>query len=174
MLPVYLSSDLADPELRDYLSDVLEWAEQARHQEHYFIADPVPCIINTEVNSGNFIANREQNTLHLVDWEKPLYGDPSQDISHFCAPMTTLWKTNFRMSAEHKKQFITCYQNILTDRHVADTIFDRVKFRDPFNYLRGISWSAMAWVTYQTDDHALKNQDTFEKISSYLDIRIPA
>lgn len=42
--------------------------------------------------------------------------------------------------------------------------------RDPFNYLRGISWSAMAWVAYQTDAHALKNQDTFSKISSYLDI----
>jgi hypothetical protein len=27
---------------------------------------------------------------------------------------------------------------------------------------RGRSWSAMAWVTYQTEDHTLKNQDTYE------------
>ena len=98
LLPIYFSSPLADPELRDYLRDVLDWAEQARHQERYFTADPIPCIINTEVNSGNFIANRRQNTLHLVDWEKPLWGDPSQDLSHFCAPMTTLWKTPYRMT----------------------------------------------------------------------------
>jgi len=170
LLPVYLSSDLADPELRDYLRDVLDWAQQARHLERYFIEDPVPCIINTEVNSGNFIANRELNTLYLVDWEKPLFGDPSQDLSHFCAPMTTLWKTDYRMSADEKQYFIKCYQNAVPDRHLADTIFERVSLRDPFNYLRGICWSAMAWVAYQTDEHALKNQDTFNKICSYLDI----
>ena len=152
------------------LDDVLDWAEQTRYQERYFTADPIPCIINTEVNSGNFIANRRENTLHLVDWEKPLYGDPSQDLSHFCAPMTTLWKTPYRMTGTEKRQFITCHRNAISDRHLADTIVDRVKLRDPFNYLRGISWSAMAWIAYQTDNHALKNQDTFNKICTYLDI----
>ncbi|MDF1513413.1 MAG: aminoglycoside phosphotransferase family protein [Anaerolineae bacterium] len=170
LLPVYLSSNLADPELRDYLSDVLDWAEHSRHLERYFVEDPVPSIINTEVNSGNFIANRERNTLHLVDWEKPLFGDPSQDISHFCAPMTTLWKTDYRMSEEVKKEFIMAYQQAVPDRHLADTIVERVRLRDPFNYLRGISWSAMAWIHYQTGDHTLKNQDTFKRVCSYLDI----
>lgn len=90
LLPVYLESDLADPELRDYLAEVLDWAGNARHRETYFVADLCPCIINTEVNSGNFILDRESGKLYLVDWEKPLYGDPSQDLSHFCAPMTML------------------------------------------------------------------------------------
>jgi len=54
LLPVYLESDLADPALRDYLREVLDWAAGARHREAYFLADPYPCIINTEVNSGNF------------------------------------------------------------------------------------------------------------------------
>jgi len=40
--------------------------------------------------------------------------------------------------------------------------------RDPFNCLRGISWSAMAWVAYQTGEHALRNEDTFRKVSAYL------
>jgi fatty-acid desaturase len=47
---------------------------------------------------------------------------------------------------------------------------DRVRLRDPFNYLRGISWSAMAWVTYQTGEHAVQNADTFRKVASYLDL----
>jgi hypothetical protein len=46
---------------------------------------------------------------------------------------------------------------------------ERVRLRDPFNCLRGISWSAMAWVTYQTGEHTLQNQDTFLKVSAYLD-----
>jgi aminoglycoside phosphotransferase (APT) family kinase protein len=168
LLPVYLESDLADPSLRDYLWEVLDWAGEARHKEEYFLSDPWPCIINTEVNSGNFIVNRERGTLHLVDWEKPLWGDPSQDISHFRVPTTTLWKTDYRLSGADRRTFLKAYCAAIPDTHLRDTIEDRVELRDPFNCLRGISWSAMAWVSYQTGDHTLQNQDTFVKVSEYL------
>lgn len=168
LLPVYLDSDLADSSLRDYLRDVLSWAEEACTSEIYFIRDPWHCVINTEVNSGNFIANRNTGRLYLVDWEKPLWGDPSQDLSHFCAPMTTLWKTDFRMSEIQKMEFLDTYKSTVSDPHLRDTIVDRVRLRDPFNYLRGISWSAMAWVSYQTGEHTVRNNDTFLKVASYL------
>jgi len=168
LLPVYLASDLADPALRDYLQDVLDWAAEARHRESYFLSDPWPCIINTEVNSGNFI--RGAGTLRLVDWEKPLWGDPSQDLSHFCVPTTTLWKTSYRMSPQDRSTFLDAYRAAVSDPHLRDTIEDRVRLRDPFNCLRGISWSAMAWVTYQTGAHALRNADTFQKVCSYMDL----
>lgn len=170
LLPVYLDSERADPALRAYLAEVLAWAAEARHAERYFVADPWPCIINTEVNSGNFIADRTRGTLHLVDWEKPLYGDPSQDLSHFCAPMTTLWKTDYRLSAADKRRFLETYKAAISDPHLRDTLDERVRLRDPFNYLRGISWSAMAWVTYQTGDAAIRNEDTFRKVTAYLDM----
>jgi aminoglycoside phosphotransferase (APT) family kinase protein len=170
LLPVYLESDLADPALRDYLREVLTWAGETRHRETYFLSDPWPCIINTEVNSGNFIVNRARDTLHLVDWEKPLWGDPSQDLSHFCVPTTTLWKTDYRMTPDDRQAFLNAYREAIPDTHLRDTIADRVRLRDPFNCLRGISWSAMAWVTYQTGEHALKNEDTFRKVSAYLDL----
>jgi aminoglycoside phosphotransferase (APT) family kinase protein len=170
MLGVYLESDLADPSLSAYLRKVLAWADQARQREVYFVADPWPCIINTEVNSGNFIVNNDRHSIHLVDWEKPLWGDPSQDLSHFCVPTTTLWKTDYRMSSSDKRTFLDAYCAALPDLHLRNTIADRVRLRDPFNCLRGISWSAMAWVRYQTGQHALKNRDTFLKISAYLDL----
>ena len=170
LLPVYLESELADPDLRDYLQDVLAWAGEARGREEYFLSDPWPCIINTEVNSGNFIVNRDRGTLHLVDWEKPLWGDPSQDISHFRVPTTTLWKTDYRMRQADRRVFLDAYRAAISDTHLRDTIEDRVRLRDPFNCLRGISWSAMAWVTYQTGEHALQNPDTFLKVSEYLDL----
>jgi aminoglycoside phosphotransferase (APT) family kinase protein len=161
---------LADPALRDYLREVLAWAGEARRREAYFLADPWPCIINTEVNSGNFIANRARDTLHLVDWEKPLWGDPSQDLSHFRVPTTTLWKTDYRMTEADKRCFLDAYRTAIPDAHLRDTIEERVRLRDPFNCLRGISWSAMAWVAYVTGAHALKNEDTFRKLNAYLDL----
>jgi len=170
LLRVYLESELADPSLRDCLGDVLDWASEARHKEGYFLSDPWPCIINTEVNSGNFIVNRDRGTLHLVDWEKPLWGDPSQDLSHFRVPTTTLWKTDYRMCEADRRAFLDAYRTAIRDPHLGDTIEDRVKLRDPFNCLRGIAWSAMAWVSYQTGEHALQNRDTFLKVSEYLDL----
>lgn len=169
LLSVYLESNMADPPLRDYLVEVLDWAAEARHEERYFLSHPWPCIINTEVNSGNFVVQRDKGTIHLVDWEKPLWGDPSQDLSHFCVPTTTLWKTDYRMSAEDKTVFLETYRAAMPDPELRETIEKRVRLRDPFNCLRGISWSAMAWVQYRKGEHALQNEDTFRKINAYLD-----
>jgi len=170
LLASYRASPLAEPELRGYLDEVLAWAAEARAEERRFIEDPWPCVINTEVNSGNFIAERSRGSLHLVDWEKPLWGDPSQDLSHFCVPTTTLWKTDYRMSTSDRRDFLAAYRAAIPDRHLADTIEERVRLRDPFNCLRGISWSAMAWVAYQSGAHALRNEDTFRTIEQYLQL----
>jgi aminoglycoside phosphotransferase (APT) family kinase protein len=169
MLKVYLESDLADPVLQQYLQDVISWADEARHQEVYFLQDPWNCILNTEVNNTNWIVNRLSGTIHLVDWEKPLWGDPSQDLSHFRVPTTTLWKTDYRMTRADRKEMISAYQGAIDDPHLRDTIEERTRLRDPFNCLRGVSWCAMAWVQYQKDEHLLKNEDTYQKLSLYVD-----
>lgn len=168
LLEVYFTSDLADPEIRDYLKDVKTWMDENRSKERYYQQDPWPCIVNTEVNSGNFIVNREKETVHLVDWEMPRWGDPSQDLSHFCAPLTTLWKTSFRMSEADKRDFLNTYKSQITDPHLQDSLEERVRLRDPFVYLRGISWSAMGWIAYQTTFDGVKNQDTWETLQRYM------
>ncbi|MBW2732970.1 MAG: aminoglycoside phosphotransferase family protein [Deltaproteobacteria bacterium] len=170
LLAVYQGFAGADPDLRALFDELLAWADEAAAAgDAAFAADPWRCVINTEVNSGNFIANREAGTLHLIDWEKALLGDPSQDLSHFAVPTTTLWKTDVRLDASARRRFLDAYRSALVDRHLADTIVDRVARRDPFNCLRGISWSAMAWVRYQSGEHALKNADTFRTITRYLE-----
>ena len=68
LLRQYFDSDLAQPEIRDYLMDLKNWADDARSQETYYQQDPWPCIVNTEVNSGNFIVNRQQETIHWAGW----------------------------------------------------------------------------------------------------------
>ena len=170
MLQVYLDSDLGDPDVKAYLCQVRDWASTARHLESYYVRDPWNCIINTEVNNTNWIINRQAGTLHLVDWEKPLWGDPSQDLSHFRVPTTTLWKTDYRMSHTAQAEMMTAYKNALADPHLKDTIEERTRLRDPFNCFRGVSWCAMAWIQYRRGDHLLKNVDTFKKLSMYVDL----
>lgn len=169
MLKVYFDSDLAEDPLASYLHEVQSWADEARHKEEYFIQDPWNCIVNTEVNNSNWIVDRGHETLHLVDWEKPLWGDPSQDLSHFRVPTTTLWKTDCTLSAADQELMMDAYKETLHDEHLRDTIEERTRLRDPFNCLRGVSWCAMAWVQYQRGDHLLKNPDTFKKLAMYVD-----
>jgi thiamine kinase-like enzyme len=170
LLETYFDSPLGDPGIKGYLGDVRAWADAARARERLFLEDPWLCIVNTEVNSGNFIVNRERGTLHLVDWEMPRYGDPSQDLSHFCSPLTTLWKTRYRMTEREKRDFVRRYSSHHHDPHLRDTLGDRVQLRDPFVYLRGISWSAMGWVAYQTSYDGVRNPDTWATLQRYMDL----
>jgi aminoglycoside phosphotransferase (APT) family kinase protein len=170
LLQRYFESDLADPGIQDYLRDLLGWADAARSKERYYQADPWPCIVNTEVNSGNFIVNRAEGTIHLVDWEMPRWGDPSQDLAHFCSPLTTLWKTDFRMPPRERQRFCDAYRRGIRDRHLKDTLMERIRLREPFVWLRGISWSAMGWAAYQSGYAGVKNADTWAKLQQYMDL----
>jgi aminoglycoside phosphotransferase (APT) family kinase protein len=170
LLQAYFDSHLADPAIRDYLQDLIRWADTGRSAERFYQADPWPCIVNTEVNSGNFIVNRSRGTIHLVDWEMPRWGDPSQDLAHFCAPLTTLWKTSYRMNAADKRRFLDAYRRGIRDRHLKATLMDRIRLREPFVYLRGISWSAMGWAAYQSDYAGVKNPDTWAKLRQYMNL----
>ncbi len=170
LLQHYFDSDLADPDIRSYLMELRSWAGAARSREDYFQQDPWPCIVNTEVNSANFIVNREKGSIQLVDWEMPHWGDPSQDLCHFCSPLTTLWKTQYRMTPDKKRDFLKTYRRHIEDPHLRETLADRVHLRDPFVYLRGISWSAMGWVAYQTQFAGMKNPDTWAKLQQYMNL----
>ena len=170
LLQRYFESERADPVIRDYLRELLGWAEAARSRERYYQSDPWPCVVNTEVNSGNFIVNRAGGTIYLVDWEMPRWGDPSQDLAHFCSPLTTLWKTDFRMQPDDRRRFLDAYRRDLRDPHLKDTLMERIRLREPFVRLRGISWSAMGWAAYQSDYAGVKNPDTWAKLQQYMNL----
>jgi hypothetical protein len=170
LLETFFSSELAHPDIHSFLSEVVAWAENARKKEQYFLADPWFCIVNTEVNSRNFIVNRTEKTTHLIDWEMPRWGDPSTDLCHFCSPLTTLWKTNFRFSPEAIDLFIAKYKNNIRSTHLRNTLEERMRLKFPFVLMRGISWSAMAWVAYQTEYNGVHNEDTRQKLQQYIDL----
>lgn len=169
LLDSYLHSPLATPDLAALLREIDRWAAANTAGECYFQEDPYLCIVNTEVNSGNFIVNPHQQTTHLIDWEMPRWGDPSSDLCHFLSPLTTLWKTTYRFDEPATRRFLATYTDHLADAHLRETLNERIRIKMPYVLLRGIAWSSMAWVAYQQDYEGVRNAHTWQTLNRYMD-----
>jgi len=153
-------------EIKSFFDRFLDWTKVNRSKEQYFINEPWQVINNTEVNSHNFIIGKEKS--YLIDWEKPVISDPAQDLTHFMAPTTTLWKTDYLLSKEEKELFFQTYIEGLkgTDKNIRE----RVQLYTPYLYLRALAWCAYAFVEYHHPNKKIKNKDTFEKIKTFLQV----
>lgn len=124
-------------------------------------------IINTELNSGNFLINKDGRS-YLIDWEKPLFAYPSQDLGHFLAPTTTFWKTDSILSREEIFHFLEVYTSRSNQYKDPKKLWKSVSSYLAINCLRGISWCSMAYVEYQNPNKLISNEYTYEKIKKYL------
>jgi thiamine kinase-like enzyme len=169
LVPTYLKSSLGDYKVKKIIDKMVTELDDLRNSEEDIVNLLPLSIVNTEVNSGNFIINQSVDRAYLVDWEKPLVTSPLQDLSHFMVPTTTLWKTDYQLDQTDRHDFLAAYcaERNFSDAKLAE-IKEAVKIFDKFSAMRGISWSAMAWVEYQQPDRMLKNQDTFETMDQYL------
>ena len=130
-------------------------------------SDAPACMINTELNSGNFLIDGENS--HLVDWEKPLLSEPAQDLGHFLAPTTTFWKTDVILTPEQVKAFAEVYVAAVNGRMDCSTLAKRLPLYFTVTCLRGVTWCAMAYREYCQPGRELRNEDTFVKIEAYLE-----
>ncbi|NLO97491.1 MAG: aminoglycoside phosphotransferase family protein [Peptococcaceae bacterium] len=171
-LEKYFNFAHADAEVARLLEKLLLHAEEKKKQEDFLIPNNSPqakrAVINTEVNSHNFIVNKNRQTCHLIDWEKPILGEPAQDLSMFLIPTTTLWKRNYILSPQEEKEFIQAYEQQLMPGSQDPHLKDKIEMFKFFNLLRAISWCAMAWTEYVSPGRLVVNQDTFEKIKLYI------
>ncbi len=133
-------------------------------------AVPYKCCINTELNSTNFLINGYGKKNYLIDWEKPLYGDPAQDLGHFLAPTTTFWKTDIILEKNEMEQFLQNYIQSVGTRFDVSGLRERTYIYIPITCLRGITWCAMAWVDYKNPEKEIFNVSTFHKLEKYLDM----
>ncbi len=163
MVKTYMESDLAHMAVKSRLRTLLNnaWILARECEGDRFYS----CCINTELNSSNFIV---EGKVWLVDWEKPLYGDPAQDLGHFLAPTTTFWKTDVILTPEQIEQFINEYIEAVGARYDVTGIRERALAFIPITCLRGITWCAMAWVEYQQSDIKLINESTRIKLEQYM------
>ncbi|WP_130806063.1 phosphotransferase [Senegalia massiliensis] len=148
-----------------FFDKFLNWAEKNSDRDIYFKENKCHVINNTEVNSSNFIIG--ENKSSLIDWEKPVISDPTQDLTQFLAKTTTLWKGKYVLSEVEKEEFFKTYKKNLTI--AIPNIRERVYLYTPYLYLRALSWCAYAYIEYQNPNKDIQNIETYKTIKSYLD-----
>ena len=167
MVKTYMESSLGEEEVKKQIRSMLDKAWKIVRETK--MEEEFRCCINTELNSSNFLIDRKKKKSYLIDWEKPLYGTPAQDLGHFLAPTTTFWKTDVILEPEDMEQFVDYYIKCVAGRFSTENLKEKVHIYTKITCLRGITWCAMAWVEYQKSDRLIRNEDTFQKLGQYID-----
>ena len=164
MVQHYFDWEEADPQVVGLLQDLICEIGTLPLEEP---SDAPVCMVNTELNSGNFLIC-EDGAGYLVDWEKPLLSEPAQDLGHFLAPTTTFWKTDVILTPEEVRQFATDYTAAVGGRMDCASLAERLPLYFTVTCLRGVTWCAMAYREYCQPGRELRNEDTFRKLKAYL------
>lgn len=155
---------------------LVEKARILRYRDHVarladetedLFANETPCIVNTEVNSNNFLVSEE--AVRLVDWEKAVVSPRYQDLGHFLVETTTRWKTDFVFTDEARLGFLEAYRAHMDHPIPLEELSEKTRVLENTILLRALSWCYMAYYEYTETDRPIQNQDTFSKISQYLD-----
>ncbi len=149
-------------QILSYFKTVQHMAEETRD----LFASERLCIVNTEVNSGNFLINPEHPCL--VDWEKAVVSHRYQDLGHFLVPTTTLWKSDTVLTTEEKNAFLQLYREAAGLDMELDELVLKTVVLEKTILLRALSWCFMAYYEYTQTDRPIQNEDTFAKIKNYL------
>ena len=169
MVKTYMDSELAASEIKRRIRRLLdrgrEMIDGIEDGEIY------RCCINTELNNTNFLVDENDESgckVYVIDWEKPLYGDPAQDLGHFLTPTTTFWKTDVVWDKAKMDRFIDEYIKAVDGRFDTEGLRERTHRFITITCLRGITWCAMAWVQYQNESKAIISESTREKLECYI------
>ena len=165
MVQHYFDWEEADPEVAELLRTLVAEIGKLPLTEE---TDAPLCMVNTELNSGNFLIDHAGHS-HLVDWEKPLLSEPAQDLGHFLAPTTTFWKTDVILTPQQVKAFADDYVAAVNGRMDCSTLPKRLPLYFTVTCLRGVTWCAMAYREYCQPGRQLRNEDTFRKLKAYLE-----
>lgn len=164
MVQHYFSWEDRDPQVCELLRQLIHEIGKLPLKA---VSDAPACMVNTELNSGNFLIDGENS--HLVDWEKPLISEPAQDLGHFLSPSATYWKTDVILTPEQVKDFVRKYVKAVDGRMDCSTLSQRLPLYFMVNCLRGVTWCAMAYREYSQPGRELRNEDTFKKLKAYLE-----
>ena len=165
MVQHYFDWEESDPQVTALLRELVSEIGKLPLEDP---SDAPICMVNTELNSGNFLICAD-GAGYLVDWEKPLLSEPAQDLGHFLAPTTTFWKTDVILTPEEVRQFAADYMEAVAGRMDCAALFKRLPLFFTVTCLRGVTWCAMAYREYCQPNRSLRNEDTFRKLQSYLE-----
>ncbi len=164
MVEHYFTWEQADPVIVSLLHELIREISKLPLTK---VSNAPKCMVNTEVNSGNFLINDEGKS-YLIDWEKPLLSEPAQDLGHFLVPTTTFWKTDVILTPEEIREFVAHYEKAIHGRMDTSSLRERLPLFLTVTCLRGVTWCAMALREYSQPDRPLSNADTLAKIKDYI------
>ncbi len=152
----------AKSRLLAYHDEILDLADSTKN----LYTDERMCIVNTEVNSQNFIIGSDG--AYLVDWEKAVVSCRYQDLGHFLVPTTTLWKSDYSFDDESRREFLKVYASYMDRSLSIDELSRKTEVMERTILLRALSWCYMAYYEYTCQERSIKNMSTFQKIKLYL------
>lgn len=167
-LDVYRTSSMADPFVVDALEKMLQKARETMAQLPP--ASGRAHILNTEAVRMHFLLS-DDGAGHMVDWEKPIIGEAAQDVSYFLSPTTTIWDTEVVFDQKVRQAFVGEYWRCVDGRFPRESFDERFSAYTMSNCLRGITWSANAYVEYHGSTRPLQNDRTRKKLDDYLNHR---
>jgi len=148
--------------LLDYHQSV---RQLARETEGLFENESL-CLVNSEVNSGNFIVG--DGGVFLVDWEKAVVSYRYQDLGHFLVPTSTRWKQQATYSDADKRAFLAAYRDAIGSTLSLEELKMKSHVLEKTILLRALSWCFMAYYEYTQTERAIRNEETFRKIEEYM------
>lgn len=169
MFAAYCAWSKADQTLVERIGRLFDKARAVAQRDAELPSPARLCVVNTEVNSSNFLVNDGvAERSYLIDWEKPVLGEPAQDLAHFLVPTTTYWKTTTILDRGQMEAFVDAYLASVAGRFDTSGLRERLDDYLAVTCLRGISWCAMALAEYEDGGRASSNADTYAKIKEYL------
>lgn len=114
--------------------------------------------------TGRFCANPGT----FVDWERPIIGEPAQDLAWFFSPLTTLWESkSFVFAEEQREQCLEDYWRAVDGRFEKGAFDQRFRSWGMVTALRTATWCCKALVRYGTAG-AHKTSRAAEKLPLFL------
>lgn len=148
---------------------------------------PAPCcsdhIVNTETLPSHFLipaASAAAAAAHqgsgrfcehpgaFVDWERPIIGEPAQDVAYFTAPTTTFWDSEFLFPPNQVEGVVEAYWQAVDGRFPRACFDERFRAYRIMTSLKSTAWCCQALLNYEGSSAAHRTAKTASKLSTYL------
>ena len=130
-------------------------------------------IVNTEPLASHFLILHDEVSGKatggsFIDWERPVIGDPAQDVAYFIAPTTTFWDSSYLMPADKAAEFVETYWAAIDGRLSRDGFDERLAAWHALTLLRSVTWCCRAQANQLWDSQTHLTDKTRQKLAVYL------
>lgn len=152
---------------------ITRWVERfiASAQDKMCATEPTPAdcahIVNTEPLPSHFLLSADGAADAFIDWERPVIGEPAQDVAYFTAPTTTFWDSEFMFPDDQVDAVVESYWRAVDGRFERGDFDARFRAYRAMTALRSATWCCRALITYGSAD-AHRTGKTARKLPAYL------